>query len=220
VSEQCQAPFAIQLNIEQPRSSKTLFNAKRREEIDDDTVNNLLMINKDFKDLLVDVENGVIINRNVNYRLDEVKSTAELNEVLAIVEETFSPKESDIEDSRSAPEEVVELDWTTGVTGKKPKRIVIDNQEYEVTSWKQEYISFCQYLCKLNLEQFKTNLKGKKHSYLSMTVKDLRVAFYLEEAELYLEVNLNAQTLLKNIRALMDEFNMEQERVRIFLEKS
>lgn len=57
----------IKLNLENPHSSEILFPAKRRDEIDGDTVNNLFEINKDFREFLNDVEKGVKINRVVDY---------------------------------------------------------------------------------------------------------------------------------------------------------
>ncbi|WP_096200110.1 hypothetical protein [Bacillus sp. FJAT-45350] len=211
----------IQLNLVDPSASKILLSAKRTDEIDGDTVNNLFEINKDFKDFLSDVESGVKINRVVHYHLDEVKTLNELKGVLASLEENEVTPDIPVQDTTHLNDTTEVLSWNDNVTGKKPMSIVIEEKVYEATSWKQIYIIFCKYLCIVNLERFKnTKLKGKKRAYFSSKDNELRVAYYLEEAELYMEVNLSAQSIIKNIRALMVEFNMGSDSVRIVLEHS
>lgn len=209
----------IKLELENPKSSKILMNAKRKDEIDGDTINNLYEINKDFKEFLLDVENGVKINRVVYYNLDEVKTLQELNGVLTSISEASELiEETPI--NKDSKEPVEKLDWSTRATGKKPKRIVISGEEIDADSWKSIYISFCKYLCSKDVNKFKnTKLKGKKRPYFSSSDKDLRVAYFLEEAHLYMEVNLSAQSILRNIKALMKEFKMDESTVEIIIEK-
>ncbi|MBU8909595.1 hypothetical protein, partial [Desertibacillus haloalkaliphilus] len=88
---------------------------------------------------------------------------SELKDVIVSGEEHDVVTDNINQEECSLNEQIEIMDWSSNVTGKKPKRIVIYDQEYEATSWKGIYISFCQFLCSKKLEQFKkTKLKGKK----------------------------------------------------------
>ena len=211
----------IKLNIEDPSLSHILTPAKKSEEIDGDTINNLYEINKDFQEFIAVVESAVKINRIVYYNLDEIKSKTELKKVLESSAEVTSNINREAEQDLHTNDGRVEImDWASNVTGKKPKSITINNQEFEATSWKAVYITFCHYLCTIDIEKFKNiKLKGKKREGFSNTDKELRVPYYLEEADVYIEINLAAQRILNIIKSLMNDFGIDQKSVTIELEK-
>lgn len=211
----------IKLNLDEPTTSKLVTAGKRKEEIDGDTVNNLFEINKDFKDFLADVERAVKINRPVNYNLDEVKTLEELKEVLTSVEgvdvQTVQATSKPDAGTSLGNEQV--MDWSINVTGKKPKRMIIYNEEYEAQSWKQVYITFCKYLAEKDLTQLKqTKLTGRNRDFFSTSDKNLRVAYLLEEVNLFIEVNLSAQQIINNVKALIKEFNLDITHIKIILD--
>lgn len=155
--------------------------------------------------------------------MDEVKNFAELRDVLASEQEdskVSSGNEIQSDSNYSIDGPLVKMDWSADSPGTKPKRIIIDGQEHPAATWKLVYISICEFLCKMDLARFKkVKIRGKKREYFSESDKGLAVPYYLEEADLYMEVNLNALTIKKNIKALMEKFNIDLHRVKIIIEK-
>ena len=62
-----------------------------------------------------------------------------------------------------------------------------------------------------------SKIKGRKRDYFSSTDDNIRVPVKLEEVDLYAEVNLSANDIIKNIRRLLNEYKIDEKNVFIYI---
>lgn len=211
----------IHLNIGQCEKSNILFEARRKEVIDGETVNHLFEINQDFKSFIKTVENSLKINSMVYSELDDLKSKRELEEIIAAtdINKTAAPKNEIHTVDNDA---LIQFDWSSPPTGKKVHSFSISNQTIPVSSWKELYLGICNHLIETDKEKFMlatTLVKGKKRLYFSRNEEDFRIPYYLEKSGHYIEVNLSAQLIVSILKSLIKQMAYK-DKITIFLEKN
>lgn len=96
------------------------------------------------------------------------------------------------------------------VTGKKPKSLMIAEEEFLVNSWKDTLITFLKWLADFDLEQYMELPKQKSFQKLLSYTDDV-----LRRSEsvlsIYVEINLSAQSIYNYISSLADFYNMEDD---------
>ena len=211
----------IHLNLEQPEKSKILFEAKRKETIDGETVNHLFEINQDFREFVKAVEDSLKINSIVKDNLDELRTKKQLEEILKKGTEAIKEKN---EESTIKVENIVgnKFDWKTSVTGKKPSLLSIKGDNIPVSTWKDLLVNVCIFFSKIDKERFEnvvTELKGKKRVYFSKNKEDLRAPYYIEDTGYFLEVNLSAESIVKLVQKIVNGFDYEKDDIVIYFEE-
>lgn len=210
----------ILLNLQNPEKSEILFEARRKENIDGDTVNHLFEINQDFREFLKAVEDSLKINSIVRYKLDELKTKKELEEILNRTDEPI-----ELIDGVDTPINLTleAFDWKTSVTGKKPQSLTINGENTVVTSWKDLYINICNSIIKNSKDKFEEAIKvvkGRKRPYFSKKEEELRVPYFLENSGYYMEVNLNADLIIRILKDLIVKCNYKESDIIIKMENN
>lgn len=209
------------LNLNHPEKSEILFEAKRKENIDGEAVNHLFEINQDFKEFLKTVEDSLKINNIVRYKLDELKSKKELEEILNRSQEG---ENENIDEELPTIESITEIfNWETNVTGKKPIRLTIKDEIFEITSWKDLYVNACNFFSRKDKKKFDDMIKeitGKKSPYFTKNKDELRAPYFLEDSGYFAEVNLSSVLIVNLLKKIVVYFNHSIKDVKIFIEKN
>lgn len=95
---------------------------------------------------------------------------------------------------------------------------MIEGNNIEVSSWKEVHIEICNYLINKDSNKFITiskDIKGTKRPYFTKEEKELRVPYYLDKVDLYMEINLSANNIINIIKKLLKEFNIDENLVEI-----
>ena len=96
------------------------------------------------------------------------------------------------------------------VTGKKPKTLMIDDNEFVVNSWKNTLITYLEWLADFDLEQYLELPKQKAfQKLLSYTDEVLRKGENV--LSIYVETNLSAQSIYNYISSLTEFYDMEDD---------
>src|SRR5699024_11977331 len=96
------------------------------------------------------------------------------------------------------------------VTGKKPKVLLIDEQEYRVNSWKETLTTYLEWLADFDLEQYLDLPKQKSfQKLLSYTDEVLRGSEKV--VSVFVETNLSAQSIYNYISSLAEYYGMEDD---------
>jgi hypothetical protein len=209
----------IKLNLEQPENSRIIYEAKRKENIDWEFVNHLYEINQDFKEFVRTLEDSLKINNIIKVNLDKIKSKNELNEIL-------NKGYLEVDDIKIQPVSSIlnysnQYNWEDDVTGKKPNCLMINGTIYEVSTWKDVYITFCTHFSRIDRNKFNDiseNIKGKKKPYFSKKSEELRIPYFLKGTQYFIEINLSASLIIKIIIKILNYYNFDKNDVSIFIE--
>ena len=208
----------IKLNLKDPDNSKVIVSARRKETLDGETMNKLFTINSDFREFVQTVLKSININQIVKNGLDKVMS---INDLQNIINETKDNDNKDDEgDNFQDENEYKEMSIKSDFTGKSPVAIKIAEDKIEGSTWKELYIGVCDYLINKDKSIFlelPSKIKGRKRDYFSSTDDNIRVPVKLEEVDLYSEVNLSANDIIKNIRRLLNEYKIDEKNVFIYI---
>lgn len=100
---------------------------------------------------------------------------------------------------------------SVNVTGHKPASLIIDSEEFSVTSWREMLIETCLLLIDLDSELFYSLLENKNFNKLISTNKDnFRRPEELRKG-IFLEVHFSAKDILNYIQLLTKEYELEEE---------
>lgn len=139
-------------------------------------------------------------------------------------------EEVEVESSNRAERDriVKELDKTEphsleeNFTYKRPYGFVLQDTAYKgLKTWKHLYMLILDYLYKKDSKLFaslpteKKFISNRGNPQFSLKATDLRVAE--EFNDLFIEVNLSAKSLTKNISALLNHFEIPPTQMRIYL---
>lgn len=214
----------IKLDLSEIESSEVLFPARRKEKLDGETMNKLFDINKNFREFVQVVLDSIKINQIVNNSLDKVLPKDELNEIINGIE----VKDMKYYDNKYKEVEYIEVDINkaefmsinSDFTGKSPSYIKIDGYIIEKTSWKDVYIEVCNYLINKDSNKFKNiskDIRGRKRPYFSDEEKNLRVVYYLDKVELFMEINLSANSIMNIIKRLIKAFDIHESNFEVYV---
>lgn len=96
------------------------------------------------------------------------------------------------------------------VTGKKPKTLLITEQEFKVNTWKETLITYLNWLADFDLEQYLELPKQKSfQKLLSYTDEVLRSSEKV--VSIFVETNLSAQSIYNYISSLAEYYGMEDD---------
>jgi hypothetical protein len=203
----------------------------------DDLQENLLALSDDML-LSIDshdnesIEEGAKFLKEYNTSLSKFSSSAQaLADHIKThfgVNPEIEDVESEISDEKKRNRIIKELDKTEphalgeNFTYKRPFGFVLQDSAYKgLKTWKHLYMLVLDYLCKQDKTLFQSLPAEKKfisrrgNPQFSLNPKDLRVAD--QSNGLYIEVNLSANCLMKNIATLLDHFQIAQNQLRIYL---
>lgn len=208
----------IKLDLIDPDNSEIVVPSRRKETLDGETMNKLFNINNDFKEFVQTVLKSININQIIHDRLDKILS---INNLQNIINEAISNDDKDDEIQHPKIEDnykKVSLD--SDFTNKSPISIEIEGDKIEGDTWKELYIEVCNYFInkdRLIFLGLPNKVKGKKRDYFSKKEDNIRVAVYLKEVDLYIEVNLSANNIVSNIKKLLNEYKIDKQKVMVYL---
>lgn len=210
----------IKLNLNNCEESEILFPAKRKSELEGETMNRLFTINNDFRDFVQAVLDSIKINHPVADKFDTVLHKADLKE---IIETALSPINNNelIDTSLSSSTNSNYLNLNSSFTNQIPSELCIYDNKFKVNNWRELYIQVCNYLIDLNASLFisaSEKLKGKKRVYFSKNKEYIFRSCLLKKVNLYAELNFSANDIIKNIRKLLKEFNINEANILICVE--
>ena len=118
-------------------------------------------------------------------------------------------------------ENVYSLSDSQSFTGEKIQSYVFQEQERNVKSWKEFYQSICLSLYDLDSNKFKSFLEDddfqmKKRKMISNKESDLKNPLKISD-NIYLESNLNTDTLLNMTRLILKKYAIDEEDVSLYL---
>lgn len=96
------------------------------------------------------------------------------------------------------------------VTGMKPLQLLITDDEYSITSWKQALITYLEWLADFDMEQYLELPQQKSFQKLLSYTGEL---FRKPEQvyTIYVETNLSAQGIYNYMSSLAEFYNMEDD---------
>lgn len=221
----------IKLNILNPKDSTILFSAKRKEALDGETMNKLYSINPDYRDFIQVVTNSLKINHLVNQYWDNISMYDTLIKKINYISDTKEiSKQSTVKKSiikEAKKEEVKENNFITVNTttdGKEinnviPKILHINDYQVSVKSWRDIYISTCEYLYEKFKEDFVTSalsIPYKTNMPFSYNESDINgKAIFIKNAKLYTGGNHSGDGFMWMLNRLLNTANFN---VNIFIE--
>lgn len=172
--------------------------------------------NKSFLDKKEYYKNSNInITRNIQkYDKWTDKEILDRGEILfeTIKDVWIQPKDNykSIADDILLPTEEYSINDNVIVTGYSPRIIIIDDEIYNVTSWKDMLIKSCRYLYDLDNEFFLSLRDNSKFSnILSFNEEDFRSPNHIN-GNLYMETNFSAKNILSYIVLFFREYDLNE----------
>jgi len=109
-------------------------------------------------------------------------------------------------------------------TGEKIESYILQEKEIKVKSWKELYQSICLSLYDVDSNKFKSFLDDdefqmKKRKMISSDKSNLTSPLKISDT-LYLESNLNTDTILSMIRLVLRKFGIDEDEVSIYLREN
>lgn len=212
----------IKLNLANCEASEILFQSRRKDVLDGETMNKLFNINNDFQDFIQGVLDSIKINSTIANKLDVVLSPSQLKEILdrATVSPIKNTKQKNtLQESKvNIVSNEHYLSFTDDFTGFSPVSIEFDTSIVDVESWKDLYISVCNYLIEKDNALFATipsKIKGKKRPYFTKNQEEIRIGCYLDKVDLYAEINLSANTIRNIVKRLLEEYGIDTATVKV-----
>lgn len=107
-------------------------------------------------------------------------------------------------------------------TFTKPKLIELFGEKLNVKTWKDVYVIVCEKLYlkdpytfnKLTTDE---EMKTRKGRYISSNEEEVRKAYKLSVADIYLEINLSAKFLCQIVKIVMEKCNVDIDELKIYL---
>ena len=101
------------------------------------------------------------------------------------------------------------------VTGEKPKRLIILDMEYTVSSWKDMLREICRQLYELDSQVFESftkhkDFEGRERRVISSNTEGLLSPFSLAE-NIFIETNLNANAILNYCKLIVEKYDMQND---------
>jgi len=203
----------------------------------DDLQENLLALPDDML-LSIDprdnesLEEGTCFIKKYNTNLSQFSSASQALAEQIKTHFGVNPEVADVEieinDQEKKNRIIKELDKTEAhsldeiFTYKRPYGFVLQDSAYKgIKTWKHFYMLVLDYLYKKDKTLFQSLPTEKKfisnrgNPLFSLNQKDLRVA--ATSNDFFVEVNLSANSLIKNIAALLTHFEIPQTQIRIYL---
>ena len=210
----------IKLNLINPDNSEIIVPARRKETLDGETMNKLFSINKDFREFVQTVLKSININQVVHNGLDKILLKIDLenliNEAQGFKNEKQEGKEVELEI------DYTEMSLNSNFTSKSPTSIKIENNYLEANTWKDLYLEVCNYLINKDKSIFKnlpSKIRGKKRDYFAISEEKLTAPVYLNDIDLYAELNLSANNIVSNIKKLLKEYDINETEVSVYINK-
>lgn len=213
----------IKLNLANCEASEILFQSRRKGVLDGETMNKLFNINNNFQAFIQVVLDSIKINSTIANKLDAVLSPSQLKEILEranTLSQIENTKQKDTRQESKAdivPNEHY-LSLTDDFTGFSPVSIEFDTTIVDVESWKDLYISVCNYLIEKDNALFVTissKIKGKKRPYFTKNQEEIRVGYHLDKVNLYAEINLSANSIGNIVKRLFEEYGIDTDTVKV-----
>ncbi|HHD2753891.1 TPA: hypothetical protein ACOTG0_002713 [Clostridium perfringens] len=211
----------IKLNLNNCEESEILFPAKRKNELEGETMNRLFTINNDFRDFVQAVLDSIKINHPVADKFDTVLPKSGLKEIIETAISPINNSYADIDDSNNTTIKNTYLGLDSIFTGQSPIELCIGDTKFQVNNWKDLYIQACNYLIDLDPNLFISateKVRGKKRIYFSKNRSDVFKAHLLEKVGLYAEVNFSANAIIRTIRHLLKEYKIDESNILISIE--
>ena len=221
----------IKLNILNPKDSTILFSAKRKEALDGETMNKLYSINPDYRDFIQVVTNSLKINHLVNQYWDNISMYDTLiKKINYISDNKEALKHSAVKESiiKETKKDVVKesnfITVNTTADGKEinnviPKILHINDYQVPVKSWRDVYISTCEYLYEEFKDDFVTSalsIPYKTNVPFSYNESDINgKAIFIKNAKLYTGANHSGDSFMWMLNRLLNTANFN---VNIFIE--
>lgn len=97
-------------------------------------------------------------------------------------------------------------------TGKSITSFSLKGREYKVNSWKGMLIKICDLMLSKHKDQFDRvlGLAGRKRPYFSGEPGKLRHPYRVASTDIYVEVNLGANSIVKLSRSIVGQFGYEE----------
>lgn len=107
-----------------------------------------------------------------------------------------------------------------GFTGKKISSYTFNGKEFEVKYWIYILMEIANLMAKLHENEFDKalSLKGRKRPYFTRNETDLRSPWRVEGTDIYMEVNMNANTIVRVSKNLIALFGYKDEDLKINVE--
>lgn len=107
------------------------------------------------------------------------------------------------------------LEDSFSITGKKLIAFEIDGYRIAIKSWRELFIKTLEYLYEIdsNLVRSFTNdsdFQGRERRIISSTSENIRKPYQLKD-DIFVETNLNANSILANVKLVCEKFGLESE---------
>lgn len=101
------------------------------------------------------------------------------------------------------------------VTGEKPRKVIILDMEYTVSSWKDMLREICKQLYDLDSQLFESftkhkDFEGRERRIISDRIDNLISPFRLSE-NIFIETNLSANAILNYCRLIAEKYDMQND---------
>lgn len=95
------------------------------------------------------------------------------------------------------------------VTGYKPMELIIDNEGYKISSWKEMLIEFNLYILDLDDNLYYSILKNSNYSRLFLKEEETGRSVEIINKDIRLETGFGSKDIINFIRILAEEFSIE-----------
>ncbi|WP_415334568.1 hypothetical protein [Clostridium perfringens] len=164
---------------------------------------------------------NIKFNYPVADKFDTVLPKKALKETLETAMSSINNSYDNIDNSNNTKIENTYLGLDGIFTGQSPIELCIGNTKFQANNWKYLYIQTCNYLIDLDSNIFISatkKVKGKKRIYFSQNRSDVFKAHLLEKVSLYTEVNFSANAIIRTIRHLLKEYQIDESNILIGIE--
>lgn len=204
---------------------------KKYEEIHSEflhTVGNLTLSahNSELSNKRFDEKKSILANSNISISRNLVKYECWNDEIIKQrAEELFEtakliwnlPQKYNVLHSENSID--YDLDYNimddVNVTGEKPRKLIICDTEYSVSSWKDILREICKQFYELDHQLFESFIKhkdfeGREKRIISDTIDGMVSPFKLSE-NIFIETNLSANTILNYCRLIVEKYDLQND---------
>lgn len=179
---------------------------------------NCLQISKELSKYLDD------INRYININSLEYNKVSDEYCEVSDEERIDNEDKSPVEYESFKEDEYIMCDLFSIFTHKKPVAFSFKQKIYMVSNWRKMLILMCELLCTENKNLFLSfasdkTLQGKKMPRFTQDKSKLRVFEKVKGSDIFIELNLSANDIRKEILAMLKKYNIATDAVVIYLAK-
>ena len=118
---------------------------------------------------------------------------------------------------------IYNLDDFFEVTGRKIKKIEILGESIKVNSWIEAFVKSCENFYMLDREKFISfandkDFEGKEKRMVSNTTTNIRRPIEIKNSGIFIESNLNANTILNYIKLMAEKFDLSGDDIVFYVE--